>query len=32
VEPHKRGTAKLESGRLTAQLTPASWNVIRIQL
>ncbi|MBS0630902.1 MAG: alpha-N-arabinofuranosidase [Verrucomicrobia bacterium] len=32
VEPHKRGTAKLESGRLSAQLAPASWNVIRIQL
>ncbi len=32
VTPHNRGSAKLDAGRLTATLTPASWNVIRLKL
>jgi alpha-N-arabinofuranosidase len=32
VQPHTRGQSVLQDGHITASLTKASWNVIRIQL
>lgn len=32
VLPHDRGTAVAEDGRITALLSKASWNVIRLRM